>query len=170
MYEGMKDGWSGLPWVFGVVLAVLLAIGILIGMGLKAAFADDDPPSTDLYVCSGTLPATSLRDNHDAPCYPYTVSSTDADHPGYLGHNNDDTFRHVYHEGGDPACIFTGTYHRATGHSVFHVTEQGGGRECSAGTPDGQCAYIAEGWAIFAVTGGSCSQHGIPICTGTLCI
>ena len=35
MYEGMKNGWSGLPWVFGVVLAVLLAVGILIGMGLK---------------------------------------------------------------------------------------------------------------------------------------
>ena len=44
MYEGMKEGWGGLPWVFGVVLAVLLVVGILIGMGLKAAFADDGPP------------------------------------------------------------------------------------------------------------------------------
>ena len=132
--------------------------------------ADDSPPQTEVRICGGTLPITSLESNHDAPCYSYTISSTDKDHPGFLNHNDDDTFRHVYFKGGDPACIFTASYHRATGHSVFYVTDQGGGRECNANTPDSQCAYIAQGWAIFGVSGGSCSQHDIPICTGPLCI
>lgn len=149
--------------VAGVVILLVWALAVTDG------FADDDPPQTDVRICGGTLPVTSLESNHDAPCYAYTVSATDPDHPGYLSHNSDDQFRHVYFRGGDPACIFTGDYHRATGHGVFHVTGQGGGRDCNASTPDGQCAYIAEGWAIFAISGRSCSQAGVPICQGAFC-
>ena len=152
-----------------LILAILVAVAVMaIGLGLTVA--DDSPPQTEVRICGGTLWITSLESNHDAPCYSYTISSTDKDHPGYLSHSSDDQFRHVYFKGGDPACIFTGDYHRATGHSVFHVTDQDGGRECNASTPDGQCAAIAPGYAIFAVTGGSCSQHDIHWCEGGLCI
>ena len=150
--------------------ALLGFLAILVLLLSSPLWADDDPPQTEVRICGGTLPATSLLSNHDAPCYNYTITATDIAHPGYLSHRSDDQFRHVYWKGGDPACIYTGDYHRATGHSVFYVTDQAGGRNCRDSTNDGQCAYIATGYAIFAVTGQGCSQAGVPICTGPLCI
>ena len=150
--------------------ALAFFLGVVLMLASGPLWADGDPPATQVRICTGTLPATSLLSNHDAACHDYTIASTDTRHAGYLAHNDDDTFRHVYFRGGDPACIFTGQYHHATAASVFYVTDQGGGRDCNAGTPDGQCAYIAEGWAIFAVTGQSCSQADVPVCTGPFCI
>ena len=118
---------------------------------------DAQPPSTDLEICGGDLPSQSVRGSHDAPCHTYSVGATDKAAPDYLGHNNDDEFRHVYYLGGDPACVGTGP-------------PIGSGRDCNAGEgDDGQCAYIAQGYHIYALTGGSCSQHGVPLCSGLFC-
>ena len=151
------------PFLLVWAAAVIAALAFV-----AEAFADDAPPQTEVRICGGTLPATSLLSNHDAPCYEYTITATDRAHPGLLNHNTDDEFRHVYYLGGDPACIFTADYHHETG--GFLVDHQDGGRDCNASTPNGQCAYIAQGYAIFAVTGQSCSQASVPICTGLYCI
>ena len=117
---------------------------------------DSEPPSTRLLVCGGSLPATSLRDNADGSgCHVYDVGSTDRRAPDLLNRNDDDEFRHVYYESGDPACVGTGKPVES-------------GRDCGPGEPQ-QCAYISEGFSIYAVTGGSCSQHTIGLCTGPFC-
>ena len=122
-----------------------------------AYVGDAAPPSTTVKVCEGTLPATSVLGHHDAPCPTFVISAQDAGAPDYLGHAADDTFRHVYRISGDPACVGTGK-------------PLGSGRDCTVDSaPEGQCAYIAEGFAIYAVTGGSCSEHGVPLCGGLLC-
>ena len=118
---------------------------------------DAAPPQTTLKVCEGTLPATSLLGHHDAPCPTFVVSAQDAGAPDYWGHAADDTFRHVYRVSGDPACVGTGK-------------PLGSGRDCTVDSaPEGQCAYIAQGYGIYAVTGGSCSEKGVPLCGGLFC-
>ena len=118
---------------------------------------DAEPPSTTLKVCGGTLPSTSVLGDHDAPCHTYEVSSTDPGAPDLLNSDDDDEFRHVYWMAGDPACVGTGK-------------PLASGRDCG---PDdgaaGQCAYISEGFAIYALTGASCSQHGVGLCSGPFC-
>ena len=131
----------------------------------------DDAPSTRLKVCSGPLPSLSLRDNAEGGCHDYTVSYPHGVHdepgflPDYLNSRDDDTFRHVYFEGGSPACVFTGK--RLT-RSAGRISNVDGGRDCNAGGPQ-QCAYIAQGYQIYAVTGKSCSEAGVPICGGLFC-
>ena len=118
---------------------------------------DAAPPQTTVKVCEGTLPATSLLGHHDAPCPTFVISAQDAAAPDYLGHAADDTFRHVYRISGDPACVGTGK-------------PLGSGRDCTVDSaPEGQCAYIAQGFGIYAVTGGSCSEKGVPLCGGIFC-
>ena len=120
------------------------------------ALNDAAPPETRVNVCAGALPSTSLVGNADAGgCRLRDVSSTDPAAPDYLGHDNDDTFRHVYFVSGDAACIGTGT-------------PLGSGRDCGPGGPE-QCAYISEGYAVYAVTGGSCGEHGVGLCSGPFC-
>ena len=162
-----RAGW----WTFGIAFL----IAAIVSSFVLQAHADDDPPSTELRICTGTLPATSLLSNHDAPCHDYTSTSTEKLAADLLSHDDDDTFRHVYYRGGDPACIFTAkiTYADPDEPSWARTrieSDVSGGRECNAGTPDGQCAYIAQGYSILAVTGQSCSQAGVPLCTGPLCI
>lgn len=114
------------------------------------------PPSTRLMVCGGSLPSTSLRDNADGSgCHTYDVGATDPAKPDVLSHNDNDEFRHVYRVSGDPACVGTGP-------------PMGSGRDCAPGGPD-QCGYISEGFTVLALTGGSCSEHGIGLCTGLFC-
>ena len=131
----------------------------------------DDAPSTRLKVCSGPLPSLSLRDNAEGGCHDYTVSYPHGVHddpgflPDYLNNRDDDTFRHVYFEGGSPACVFTGKRLTRTAGRISNVD---GGRDCNAGGPQ-QCAYIAQGYQIYAVTGKSCSEAGVPICGGLFC-
>ena len=117
---------------------------------------DAAPPETRVNVCAGALPSTSIIGNADAGgCRLYDVSSTDPAAPDYLGHSNDDTFRHVYFVSGDAACIGTGK-------------PLGSGRDCGPGGPE-QCAYISEGYAVYGVTGGSCGEHGVSLCGGPFC-
>ena len=119
---------------------------------------DAAPPSTTLKVCRGDLPSLSVLGNADVGCLTYEVGSTDAAHPDLLSHDDADTFRHVYRVSGDPACVGTGK-------------PLGSGRDCTVDSaPEGQCAYIAQGYGVYAVTGGSCSQHGVGLCSGPFCI
>lgn len=154
--------------------AILYLLALAAALSLGEARADDDPPSTKLRICTGTLPATSLLSDHDGACHDYTVSAQGRLAADLLNHDDDDTFRHVYFRSGDPACVFTASirYPNPDQPSWARTRVESniaGGRDCSASTPDGQCSYIAQGYAILAVTGGSCSQHGIPLCTGLFC-
>ena len=149
------------------VAVVLTQLMILVSTLVMGA---DDPPSTELRICGGTLPATSLLSDHDAACYDYTVSSVDTQGADLLNSNDDDTYRHVYYRGGDPSCVFTARLHHSPDHDQRFLTEVSGGRDCNASTPNGQCAYISSGYSVFAVTGQSCSQAGVPLCTGPFCI
>ena len=118
---------------------------------------DAEPPSTTLKICGGDLPSQSVLGSHDAPCYTYDLGATDTAAPDYLGHANDDEFKHVYYVSGDPACVGTGP-------------PIGSGRDCNADSgPDGQCGYFAEGFHVYGLTGGSCSQHGVGLCSGPFC-
>ena len=156
-------------WLYGV-LGISVGVLVLAAFMLAANAHDEDaPPSTSLLVCGGTLPVSSLRSNHDAPCYSYDIGATEIQEGDYLGHRTDDEFRHVYFQRGDPACIFTARRGSNPEGAVW-LHDVAGGRDCNASTPDGQCAYIAEGWAVYGVTGGSCSEAGVPICTGIYCI
>ena len=120
---------------------------------------DAQPPSTTLKVCRGDLPATSVLGNADASpgCLTYEVGATDRNAPDVLAHNDDDTFRHVYWQAGDPACVGTGK-------------PLASGRDCNADSrPEGQCAYVAQGYELTATTGGSCSEAGVGLCQGLWC-
>ena len=132
---------------------------------------DDAAPSTTLEVCAGPLPSLSVRDNAEDGCQTYTVSYSQGVHaapdflPDYLSSKDDDTFRHVYFIAGSPACVFTGS--KRTPHAG-RISDVDGGRDCNSGGPE-QCAYVSEGYRIYAVTGKSCSEAGVPICGGPFC-
>ena len=147
-----------------VLLAAMTAFA-LVGCGYTAPSPfkgvvelGDNAPSTTLEVCGGSLPSTSVRGNADGSgCHEYEVGSTDRANPDLLNRNDDDEFRHVYFRSGDMACVGTGK-------------PVGSGRDCGAGDGDeGQCAFISEGFAVYAVTGGSCSEHAIGECSGPFC-
>ena len=123
-------------------------------------YADDDPPKTKARICDGPLPSLSLDGSAEDGCYGYDITATGLEHPDYLTHEDDGTFRHVYFNSGDPACIFTADPH---GNGVKHVS---GGRDIN---PDERVAYIAEGWHIYGISGKSCSEAGIPLCSGLFC-
>ena len=77
--------------------------------------------------------------------------------------------------GGDPACVFTARVRypnpdEPSWARTRVLSDVAGGRECNASTQDSQCAYIAQGYSILAVTGQSCSQAGVPLCQGPFCI
>ena len=155
-------------------LTWLLLAGVMLGFIAHTVMADDSPPQTEVRICDGTLPATSLESNHDASCYGYTINATEKLAADVLNHNDNDTFRHVYYKSGDPACVFTGNVHYTNPDDPSWARHRAlsniaGGRDCNAGTPDGQCAYIAQGYTILATTGGSCSQVDVPICQGLFC-
>ena len=157
-----------------IIYPILVAAAFTF-IGINLAMGDDSPPQTEVRICDGTLPATSLLSNHDASCYDYTINAVEAQAGDILNHNDDDTYRHVYFHDGDPACIFTARVHYTNPDDPSwarhrYLTEVSGGRECNASTPNGQCAYISSGYAILGVTGQSCSQAGIPSCTGPFCI
>ena len=120
------------------------------------AIGDAAPPSTRIMICGGSLPATSVRDNADGSgCHIYDVGSTDRANPDLLNRNDDDEFRHGYYISGDPACVGTGKPVQS-------------GRDCGPGEAE-QCLYVAEGFSIYAVSGGSCSEHAIGLCEGIFC-
>ena len=159
-------------WGKGIVIALLAVACLLIAWHVAASAP---PPQTTLKVCTGTLPATSLLSNHDGSCHTYDVSATEKLAADLLNHEDDDTFRHVYYRGGDPACVFTAriSYPNPDEPSWARTRiehDVSGGRECNAHTPDGQCAYIATGYSILAITGASCSEAGVPLCGGPFCI
>ena len=167
-YAGWVILWRWIKWVgTGAAIAVLALLA-------WNAWASAPPPTTTLKVCTGTLPVTSLLSNHDGGCHTYDVSATEKLAADLLNHGDDDTFRHVYYRGGDPACVFTAriSYPNPDEPSWARTrieSDVSGGRECNAHTRDGQCAYIAQGYSILAVTGQSCSEAGVPLCTGPFC-
>ena len=147
-----------LAWALGCVLVLFLA-----GLGVKL-FADDDPPHTHLQICDGNLPSLSLHSASNEGCWDVTVNATDPARPDYLNREDDASFRHVYHVEGDQACVFTANPDGSHG----AVKDVSGGRDCSGGGYS-QCSYIAEGWHVYAVTGKSCSEAGVPLCGGLFC-
>ena len=151
-----------IDWPYFASWAALLAVcGVVYGSLLYSlAYADDPPPSTTLQSCRGPLPSLSLRDNAQDGCVSFDVGATDPDDPDHLAKGGKNTYRHVYFVSGDAACVGT--------------LDKGGrldsGRDCSADDePSGQCAFIAQGYELFAVTDGSCSQHGVTPCEGFFC-
>ena len=138
--------------IAGFVLGWVL---FLVGTAVKA---DDSPPSTRLEVCRGSLPSLSVEHSAQYGCVPYTVTSIDPANPDHLVKNDDwNNFRHVYFKGGDPACVGTLKNGRLDS-----------GRDADVGG-DSQVAYIVEGFGLYAVTGGSCSEHKVPQCGGPFC-
>ena len=132
------------------VLAALMACN-------RPAWADEPPPSTNLLSCRGPIPSLSLRGNAQDGCVTFDVGSIDADEPDHLDKLDRTAFRHFYFIHGDAACLGTGS-------------PMTSGRDCSVDDlPSGQCAYVAPNFDVYAVTGGSCSQHGVPLCDGPFC-
>ena len=149
------------------VSAVLLLVVAVATMLLPAdACADDDPPATQLEVCRGPLPSLSLWHNAQDGCVRFVVTATNPAAADYLSQGGDNTARHVYVLEGDPACVGT-LLARGAGALAS-------GRDCVPSgndVPDPvQCAYIAQGYALGAVTGASCSQAGVEPCTGPFCV
>ena len=142
--------WLRRNWLW---LAFMLAIGVGIG---GSAFADDDPPKTTLTICDGGLPSTSLLGSAQGGCHSVDVTGVEVEHAPQIAYQPQ-SFMHVYRDAGDPACVFT---RDSRGNP-------GGGRDCRP--EDHQCAFIAMGWHVFAVTGQSCLQAGVAQCTGPFC-
>ena len=131
---------------------------------LGAHQADYDRPPTHLHVrysaASYGVPYTAGAD-----VVPPGASLADAVQVG--GESAD--FRWFFHageavQGPNPtACVFT-----ADRGADGRLTNIGGGRNCGGG-PSEQCAYIAEGYHVFAVSGLSCTALGVPLCGGLFC-
>ena len=124
----------------GFLVAVLAAL-VLVWAGAGRVLAHDDPPQTELRICGGTLPATSLLSNHDASCFDYTVGAVSTYGADLLNNGDDDTYRHVYFRGGDPACVFTARVHfpnpdEPSWKQTRLLSNVAGGRECNASTPN----------------------------------
>ena len=119
------------------------------------ALEDDAPPSTTIKACRGPLPSLSTEHGAQDGCVTYVVSATSKAAPDYLSQGDDNTFRHFYHDGGAPACLGTGT-----------KAAWGGGRDLNA---QQDAAYIAQGYHVYAITGGSCSEAGVGLCVGPFC-
>ena len=141
--------------------------GSIVGVLPLPALEDAEPPSTTLQVCSGGLPSLSLLGSAQNGCHSVDVSATEvasADQILYFPQS----FSHVFRDGssaGDPACIFTAQPGDHPGE--VQVGTASGGRDCRP--EDHQCAYIAQGWHTWAVTGQSCMEAGVPACTGPFC-
>lgn len=143
-----------------LLLAPLVVIAAIDHEAIPNFNVDATPPSTVVQVCSGPLPSLSLIGTAQNGCTLYTISSTDRQKPDYLDTDDWNTFRHVYYVSGDPACIGTGK-------------PLGSGRDCGPNqhlVHQGQSAYIAQGWALYGVTGGSCSEYDVPLCQGPFCV
>ena len=141
--------WAEVSFLFWCAALVLMLV-VVHGVG-----ADDSPPKTTLTVCSGGLPSLSVRDNAQGGCHSVDVTATDVESADKILYEPQ-SFSHVYMSGGDPCCIFTGTRNAPDG-----------GRDCRP--EDSQCAYIAEGYVTWAVTGKSCQELGVPECGGLFC-
>ena len=131
--------------------------------GAALDLEDAAPPATTLKVCRGPLPSLSVRDSAQDGCVSFVVNATDPTAADYLSQGGDNDARHVYGVSGDPACVGT-----------LPERKRGpldSGRDCiPPGSGDGvQCAYIAQGYALGAVTGQSCSQAGVGACSGPFC-
>ena len=76
---------------------------------------------------------------------------------------DDDTggWRHVYWESGPQACVFTARMDES-----HHLTEIGGGRECGPDRGAGRCAFIGQGYTVFAASGGACPAFRVAGCSG----
>ena len=140
---------------------VLIHLAVLYGwLALSLAWADDPPPSTSLLLCRGPLPSLSLRGNAQDGCVSFDVGATEPERPDHLAKGGRNTYRHLYFVEGDPACVGT----------LDGEGRLDSGRDCSRDDlPSGQCAFIARGYEVYAVTDGACSQHGVGACSGPLC-
>ena len=141
------------------VIAWGLGICLLLIIGLMVAYADEPPPQTTIKVCGGPLPSLSLDGGAESGCLDIHINETDPTHPQYIGHCQT-CFRHIYYEAGDDACVGTGPYPI---HGRF-----GSGRDLNRNDTQ-HVAYIAEGWAVFGVTGQGCDEAGIGNCHGDFC-
>ena len=146
---------------FFASIAILIAIW-LAANGLTQAFADDDPPQTAINICSGGLPSLSTEGSAQDGCHIDAVTAVHPAHAPRIAYFAQ-SFSHYYWHEGDQACIFT---RDGPGHDHGRP---GSGRDCRPGTTDQQCAYIGEGWPVFAITGQSCTEAGIPLCGGLWC-
>ena len=154
-------------------VAACLAVAVL----LAAGFACDPAPAVSIQTdgsaepmrlswTSGSLPSLSgdgetggddARGSDEVQ-----VSPTGDPHPVPVAH--DINFRHIVHEGGPAGCVYT-----ASPQPDGTLRGAGGGRECPMNDKDWRCGYIAEGWDVYALAGGSCAAFGIEVCEGPFC-
>ena len=163
-----------------VVAIWFVAFVALCALGLTGRCPAEAPAQTDgsaepmiISWTGGSLPSTS-GDGETAGDAGATEEDTIQVHPTEEWHDrhratviaaHNDVFRHLIHESGPAGCVLTGEL-RTVGGAVLH---SGGGRECPRGPADRRCGYIAEGYTVFALAGGSCASFGVPPCTGPFC-
>lgn len=78
---------------------------------------------------------------------------------------DDDTagWRHVYWQSGPAACVFT-----ARMDEDGHLREVAGGRDCGPNDAGARCAFIEQGYPVFAASGRTCTGWRIGGC-GLVC-
>ena len=149
-------------------LAVIVAVLVVASLVSHYVKADDAPPQTILLECLGPTPLNSVEHSCENGENTYQVNATGIHDPGappdYLSTESEGSFRHFYWKGGDRACLFTASIRPGAG-MPFDI---GGGRDMGPESAH-HAAYIAEGWHVFATTGGSCSQVGVGLCSGIFC-
>ena len=157
----MKNETKAFIWkVLFIVVFLWGAIMLYIWSAGKVR-ADDDPPKTSISICGGGLPSLSLRDAAQDGCKSYDITATDPEHPDYLEFDQT-AFRHIYYVSGDPACVGTGSYPlKGKFDSGRDITTD------PAESP--QKAYVAWGFAVYGITGKSCSEAGVSMCQGGFC-
>lgn len=149
-----------------IIVVVPAALFYLAALVVHAVFADDDPPKTTLTQCSGSLPSLSLLGNSD--CSEVVITATETHRAQLIGYWPQE-FSHEFYHAGDPACVFTAKAVWRHGLPTWPAPGTiASGRDCRPGLT--QCAFIAEGYATFAVTGQSCTEAGIPLCGGPFCV
>ena len=140
---------------------------LFLGMALAAALAGLASGQTDGSAADVTLRVSlsdyALIDNGDVGQHYPTVPVGEHVQDAILIDGHLDAFRYVYGHGDSPTpvCVFT-----ARMQEDHHLHDVGGGRNCGGARGDDRCAYIAEGYALYAVAGGECSRFNIPACTG----
>ena len=139
--------------VYAIIVTSVMTLGFLAS---NACAAQDEPDPVRLRITYGSLPSLVSGTDHAV------IQPTETLHDAkYVGSNIDGTFRHYYLEGG-VGCLFTGNPDGAGG-----VKDVGGGRSCTV--VGESCAYISEGYHVYALSGETCSAYGVGECQGPFC-
>lgn len=147
--------------VGGVLFAALVValFAALCGSRAAPAQTDGSAPNVEIRVSRSPNLFDDGGAGEDYPSVPVGQSVHDA----VLVDGHEDAFRFVYGHGSDPTpvCVFT-----ATMREDHHLENVGGGRECGGARGDDRCAFIGEGYAVYAVAGGMCARFGVQPCSG----